>query len=228
MEWNFVNRLEKSVHKTTRRSPRRRRGEGRRLRRMIFMTMTHRLCIRAGPSTLEAGRVTTLVTTLLPTLHAGRRFSRSRDALFATGRTSRAWGNDLSLFPLRRHPRRRRLSEKSPPAAFGDREAPGIARLTGVLSERWPVAADGRARRGPHEFSPLRAPHAPHRRVCQVCNGVNSLLDFRSTIIQSADYPFCISFFYTFWSLVFRYLFAHFTRAKCIRLTRNNFRRVRI
>lgn len=42
---------------------------------LIFVTMTHRLCIRAGPSTLEAGRVTTTTTTtlLLPPLHSGRR-----------------------------------------------------------------------------------------------------------------------------------------------------------
>lgn len=53
-----------------------RKRERRRLRRMIFMlTMTHRLCIRAGPSTLEAGRVTTLMTTLLPPVHAGLRSS---------------------------------------------------------------------------------------------------------------------------------------------------------
>lgn len=43
--------------------------EWRRCRALIFVTMTHRLCIRAGPSTLEAGRITT--TTPLPSLHSG-------------------------------------------------------------------------------------------------------------------------------------------------------------
>ncbi|KYM81497.1 hypothetical protein ALC53_08061 [Atta colombica] len=53
--------------------------------------MTHRLCIRARPSTLEAGRITT--TTLLPSLHSGSSSSTDRrpiglQNLFLLGDTS--------------------------------------------------------------------------------------------------------------------------------------------
>lgn len=170
----FCVRLEKFAHVAR---TKRERG---RLRRMIFtLTMTHRLCIRAGPSTLEAGRVTTLTTTLLPPVHCRSSIlaAEKRLALLATGRTRRARRSDLlpssvvtrDFFPL--------------PSSPSIIPCPGKILLQRLANAKRQVSrdspescsnADGRARRGPHEFPPLRAPQTPHRRLCQVRSGVNS------------------------------------------------------
>lgn len=114
--------------------------------------------------------------------------AEKRLALLATGRTRRARGNDLlpsSLF--RRHPRFFPLPSSPSIIPF-----PGKILLQRLANAKRQVSrdspescsnADGRTRRGPHEFPPLRAPQTPHRWLCQVRSGVNSLLDFRSTIV---------------------------------------------
>jgi len=138
---------------------------------LIFVTMTHRLYIRAGPSTLEAGQVTT--TTLLPPLHSGRRpppdlepgctvrvqekrqekRQRGADALI---RVTRVGGevhvheDDADSYPgdlretLGPQPRsaRYRATRRSPVRTLA-------------------TTADGRARRGPHELPPSGPDECP-------------------------------------------------------------------
>lgn len=162
----FCVRLEKFAHGARREDEEER--ERRRLRRMIFMlTMTHRLCIRAGPSTLEAGRVTTLMTTLLPPVHAGLRSSRPRRDSHSSQQDALAAREETISFPLPssvvtrdffRCRRRRRLfpfREKSSCSAWRTRSARYRA------TRRSPVRT---LTDGPAEAPTSFLPSGPHRR----------------------------------------------------------------
>lgn len=135
----------------------------------------------AKPSTLEAGRVT---TTMLPPLHSGSssfcadrrpiglptlRVTERKGIHFPRVRENRhpAGGGKKRSLSFERHRRRRRrfLSELS--SSTRDRsEAADIARLAGVLPERW-----RRSPPRPPRVSLSGTPPVPHRRVR---NGVNA------------------------------------------------------
>lgn len=170
------------------------------------MTMTHRLCIRAGPSTLEAGRVTT--TTTLPPLHYGRRpppadlqpsdararagethfpqGSEEGKALFAPRESSPAIGLEdeaeravVATTTTPTTPSGLALRSGEPPPAYSARRFAKRRDHRYRATRRSPArtlaaAADGRTRRGPHEFSLLRTqPRAPPLGPSSSHSGVN-------------------------------------------------------
>lgn len=170
--------------------------------------MTHRLCIRAGPSTLEAGRVTT--TTLLPPLHSGSssscadrrpigllpallRVTEERDALpLRAAEPSPREGEKKNRFSLGRH-----VVTATPPSPssiltrdilLGSRpKRSGRYRATRRSPVRTLAAtADGGAHQGPHELPSPGAPSVPHRRVR---SGVNAPGPRDSSRPSSVDPP---------------------------------------